>query len=152
MTMKEAMTLLDAFVRYAYNVEFGEFSELFDGATSDYLVEKYKHMQQNLGAFYGALDGEHRAILTRAVVARFHRTTPGQPLCVVEETQPCSACGSDKDVTYEPCPYASATKFETEDGCDSLWLCAECRDARAWVYMTGGSPKDFEEARRLGRK
>ena len=90
MTMKEATTLLDAFVRYAYNVEFGEFSELFEGATNDYLMEKYKHLQRNLRAFYGSLDGEHREILTRAAIARFHRTTPGQPLMVTVTKEVCN--------------------------------------------------------------
>jgi hypothetical protein len=80
--MTEAVTLLDAFVRYAYNVEFGEFSELFEGATTDYCLEKYKRMQQNLGAFYGTLDASYREAFMRAVVARFKRTSPKIPLVV----------------------------------------------------------------------
>lgn len=88
MTMTEATTLFDAFVRYAYNVEFGEFSELFEGGTADYLLEKYKLMQQDLGAFYGALDGEHCKRLVQLVVARHARTSPAAALVVDE-----CACG-----------------------------------------------------------
>jgi len=71
MHMNEAVDLLDAFVRYAYNVEFDEFKKLFPHATKDYLLEKYKFMQQSLGGFFGGLDSESRKRLVTLMAERY---------------------------------------------------------------------------------
>ena len=71
MTRSEAVTLLDAFVRYAYNVSMEDFKALFPGAADGYLREKYKRMQDNLGAFFGDLDHEHRLRLMELIALRY---------------------------------------------------------------------------------
>ena len=71
MRMGEAVTLFDALVRYAYNVELDEFSRLYHSQDPAYLLEKYKHMQGNIGAFFGELDNDHRKRFVELVVARY---------------------------------------------------------------------------------
>ena len=58
MDIAEAVLLLDAFVRYTYNVEFDDFKKLFPTGSSDYQLAKYKFMQLSPGGFFGALDIE----------------------------------------------------------------------------------------------
>jgi hypothetical protein len=71
MHISEAVELLDAFVRYAYNVEFDDFKQLFPQAMEGYQLEKYKYMQRNLGAFFGELDPVHREVLVELLVKRY---------------------------------------------------------------------------------
>lgn len=74
MTITYAVQLLDAFVRYAYNVEFEDFKQLYsDCASDDYLLGKYRSMQRNLGAFYGELDTERRRILVKLIADRYEQ-------------------------------------------------------------------------------
>ena len=70
MKRRDAVDLLDGFVRYAYNVELDEFKELYPGACDSYLLEKFKYMQKDLGAFFGELDTVHRLRLVDLIVAR----------------------------------------------------------------------------------
>ena len=67
MHITEAVQLVDAFVRYAYNAELDEFKELFPG----YLLEKYKCMQDDCGTFFGDLDIPHRSLFVKMIVARY---------------------------------------------------------------------------------
>ena len=72
MHINAAIDLLDAFVRYAHNVELDEFKKLYSpAATEEYLLEKYKYMQKNLGAFFGELDTEHREKLIKLIEERY---------------------------------------------------------------------------------
>ena len=71
MKMGEAVDLLDAFVRYAYNASWEEFKLLFPTADDGYLKEKYKRMEKNLGKFFGDLDNDNRRKFVRLVVDRY---------------------------------------------------------------------------------
>ena len=74
MTMQEAIQLIDAVVRYAYNVEFDEFKKLYGTQDKAYLMSKYKLMQKDVGSFFGQLDDEHRIRFVQLVVERYART------------------------------------------------------------------------------
>ena len=71
MKTQQAVDLLDAFVRWAYNVNLDEFSALYHTDDKAYLLSKHKLMQSNLGAFFGALDTEHRKKLIELITARY---------------------------------------------------------------------------------
>jgi len=73
MLTKQAVDLLDAFVRWAYNCELKEFSELYPTADTGYLLDKFKYMQRNLGAFFGELDSERRKKLVELITERYAR-------------------------------------------------------------------------------
>lgn len=73
MTEEQALALLDMFARYAYNVEFDEFSELFEGGSEEYRLSKYKAMQKDVGHFFGDLDLAHRSALLRLMIKRHNR-------------------------------------------------------------------------------
>lgn len=71
MKIGDAVELLDAFVRYAYNAHMDEFKQLFSSAADGYLREKFERMEKNLGKFFGDLDSDHRKRFIRLVVARY---------------------------------------------------------------------------------
>jgi len=66
-----AVDLLDAFVRYAYNVEFDEFKKLYDSTDEAYLLGKYKFMQETISGFFGELDTAHRKKLVYLIEQRY---------------------------------------------------------------------------------
>jgi len=71
MKMGEAVDLLDAFVRFAYNAHMDELKLLFPHAADGYMKEKFKRMEKDLGKFFGDLDSEHRRKFIRLIVARY---------------------------------------------------------------------------------
>ena len=71
MTTQDAINLLDAFVKFAYNAEFDEFKGLYSTDDEAYLLDKYKLMQKSLGGFFSQLDGEHRRRFVRMIVDRY---------------------------------------------------------------------------------
>lgn len=84
-TLEQASQLIDALVRYAYNVDFDEFKKLYDTQDVEYLRSKYKMMQTNVGHFFGQLDDVHRARFVRFVVARFIERSGTRPIVIVLE-------------------------------------------------------------------
>lgn len=72
MKLEEAALIIDAFVRYGYNVSLDEFRRLFPDANDDYVIEKFKLMQKDVGAFWGQLDGAHRELLLPLIAERYN--------------------------------------------------------------------------------
>lgn len=73
MEMEEAVALVHAVARFAYNAELGEFNRLFPFATKDYLLEKYKLMQKDVGAFFGQLDSVNSERFISLAVERYNQ-------------------------------------------------------------------------------
>jgi len=87
MRMDDAVELIDAITRFAYNAEFEEFREIYEG-TSDvprqvmdgdhYLWEKYHMMSHRLETFFAVLDDAHRRKLIQVAVKRYNAKQGGK--------------------------------------------------------------------------
>jgi hypothetical protein len=73
MTTDEAVNVVSAVTRYAYNVDGDEFARVMYGRSIEdaYAKEKFALMQRSLVNFFGALDTGNQARFVAAALKRY---------------------------------------------------------------------------------
>ena len=70
-SLEDGVVVLDAVIRFAYNVGLDEFSEAMYGREpNDYTREKFKAMQKSLVGYFGTLDEANRKKLIEVSLER----------------------------------------------------------------------------------
>jgi hypothetical protein len=72
MDIKEAVKIVSAVTRYAYNVSGHDFARNVYGREFDsYVEEKFLRMQESLTNYFGSLDSDNREKFVAAALKRY---------------------------------------------------------------------------------